>query len=139
MSAAHPPGGLHPAYFEARFQREDGGHDWPAEFAIVTACATTGEHWPEADNRAADRRLAAELRRWGGWRCRLTGYSPTTGHREPGWAAAMDFQTACDLGRRYRQDAIYCVMGDTLWVSFCDERRALVEVGSFRARLRPAD
>jgi len=41
-------------------------------------------------------------------------------------------------GRRYRQDAIYYVIGDTLFVSFCDERRALVEVGGFRPRVHLA-
>lgn len=69
---------------------------------------------------------------------RLSGYSPATGHREPGWAVAMSFQDACDTGRRYRQDAIYYVTRDTLWVSFCDGRRALVEIGSFRPRVHLA-
>ncbi|HLF97008.1 MAG TPA: DUF3293 domain-containing protein [Methylococcaceae bacterium] len=112
--------------------------DWPAEFAIVTAYATTGESWPEAENRAADRRLEAELRRQRLWMRRLTGYSPATGHGEPGWAVDLGFQSACDIGRRYRQDAIYYVIGDTLFVSFCDERRALVEVGGFRPRVHLA-
>lgn len=126
---------MHPAYFGTHFERSEPWDDWPAEFAIVTAYATTGESWPDEDNQAADRQLEAELRRWGRWIRRLTGYSPATGHREPGWAVEIGFQPACDLGKRYKQDAIYYVTGDTLWVSFCGERRAPVEIGRFRPRV----
>ncbi len=80
--------------------------------------------------------MSAELQQLGVWTARITGYSPTTGHAEPGWAAVLAFDAACDLGLRYRQDAIYHVAGDTLSVSFCDERRKLVAVGPFRERVR---
>jgi len=79
-----------------------------------------------------------ELRRQGRWMRRLSGYSPATGHKEPGWAVAMSFQDACDTGKRYRQDAIYYVIGDTLFVSFCDERRGAAEIGPFRPRVHLA-
>lgn len=63
---------------------------------------------------------------------RLTGYSPTTVHAEPGWAVEMPWDEACDLGLRFKQDAIYSVRGDELTVTFCDHRRGLVPVGAFR-------
>ena len=110
--------------------------DWPPCFAIITACATTGEFWSEDENRTADVRLTQQLRASGVWMTRLTGYSPQTGHAEPGWAVALSFEAACDLGQQFRQDAIYFVEGDMLFVSYCDARRARVPVGTFCARVR---
>jgi len=126
---------MNPAYFETLFA-VDVVPDWPEAFAVITAHATTGEVWSDEDNREADARLEAELRRRGGWYWRITGYSPHTGHAEPGWAAALDFGEACDLGQQFRQDALYYVRGDELYVSHCDGRRQWIRVGDFRGRLR---
>jgi type I restriction system adenine methylase HsdM len=130
--------GMSPVYFETHFERLEEWNDWPSEFSIITAYATTGEDWPDAKTEAADRQLEAELRGQGRWVRRLTGYSPATGHRESGWAAELGLKAGCDIGLRYKQDAIYHVSGDTLSVSFCDSRRALVEIGSFRPRVHLA-
>jgi hypothetical protein len=126
---------MSPAYFETHFQQEGSDADWPPKFAIVTAYNTTGETWSPERNSAADTDLAAELAAMGIWRRRMTGYSPSTGHAEPGWAVELLLNDACDLGLRYKQDAIYYVTGDELWVTFCDDRRQLVRVGRFAARL----
>ncbi|MEJ1959944.1 MAG: DUF3293 domain-containing protein [Nitrosomonadales bacterium] len=104
-------------------------------FAIITAYATTGDSWPDAKNQAADEDIKASLLNQGRWVRRLTGYSPTSGHRESGWAVELGLNAACNIGLQYKQDAIYYVSGDTLSVSFCDSRRALVAIGSFRSRL----
>ena len=119
-------------YFETHFLRESVWKDWPREFAIVTAWATTGEAWTDERNRSADCALETELRQLSNWVRRLTGYSPATGHAEPGWAVEIEFETACDIGLKYHQDAVYLVSGDTLSVSFCDRRRGLTDVGAFR-------
>lgn len=137
---------MHPAYFQTQFRARslpDALH-WPDEFCIITACATTGEVWTDAANRTADRRLRDVLRQTGCWRVRLTGFSPDTGHAEPGWAAAIPFEKACDLGQRFRQDAIYFVRRSVLYVSYCDKRRSLKRVRRFTANrstepLWPAD
>lgn len=129
---------VNPAYFDTRFERQEAWEDPPAEFAIITAYATTGEEWSSVENEAADKKLETELRGHGRWLRRLTGYSPVTGHTEPGWAVGMPFTTACDLGLRFQQDAIYYVTGGTLSVSRCDKRRALVEVGAFSSRVDDA-
>jgi hypothetical protein len=34
---------MHPAYLETHFIAADGPQDWPEQFAIITAYATTGE------------------------------------------------------------------------------------------------
>lgn len=131
---------VHPAYFETRFRTPASITSWPDEFVIVTAYATTGEAWPAEENeragRCLDQELRGELRV--AWCQRITGYSPTSGHAEPGWAVELPFDDACELGTDFLQDAIYWVRGDELSVSYCDHRRGLVRVGSFRERLDPA-
>ena len=132
------PDGLHPAYADTHFQRHERWTDWPAAFAIITGYATTGSCWPAERNAAADRALAAELRQGSPWVRRLIGYSPLTGHAEPGWAVALGYAAACALGQRYRQDALYWVRGDTLWVSRCAAPRRRVLIGAFRPRVHTA-
>jgi len=122
-------------YFETRFRLEGAISEWPDQFVIVSAYHTTGERWPDEVNQASDRLLEQELRQHSDWLVRITGYSPTTNHAEPGWAFVMPLSDACDLGLRYKQDAIYHVHNNQLSVSFCDERRALVPVGEFKSRL----
>lgn len=127
---------MNPEYFQTHFDPAGFGGPWPLQFAIITAYATTGEQWlPEVNNKA-DLELKFELLKLHVWSQRITGFSPQTGHSEPGWAVDLSFSDACDLGQRFRQDAIYFVRGDKLFVSCCDERRNETLVGSFRERLR---
>jgi len=124
-------------YLETRFRTELPIDDWPIEFVIISANATTGNTWTSDRNAAADDALRARLEARGGWLERVTGYSPSTGHTEPSWATVMTFDEACDLGIRFQQDAIYLVRNNELFVSYCDARRALVPVEHFTARLDP--
>ena len=128
---------MYPAYLETRFISREGLDGWPEQFVIITAFATTGETWTDGQNEAADQSLEAELRGTGRWMRRVAGYSPTTQHREPGWAVAMDWEEACDVGMRFLQDAIYVINGDALAVTYCDARRELQPVGNFLERLAP--
>lgn len=41
----------------------------------------------------------------------------------------------CEIGERFKQDAIYYVSADELLVSYCDERRELVYLGEFSGRV----
>ncbi|MCC7080560.1 MAG: DUF3293 domain-containing protein [Burkholderiales bacterium] len=134
-AGAQLPAGMHPGYAETQFCTPDYIRDWPDAFAVITAYATTGEQWPAEENANRDAELEALLRKRGGWLHRMTGYSPATRHAEPGWAAKLTLDDACALGARFRQDAVYFVRADTLFVTYCDRRRQLIELGSFQARL----
>jgi Protein of unknown function (DUF3293)/IrrE N-terminal-like domain len=125
------------SYFETRFKAEPPVTDWPKQFAIVSAYATTGEQWPDHVNKAADERLTKDLQASARWCHRVIGYSPITGHSEPGWAVETSFPEACDLGHRYHQDAIYYIEDDILLASHCEPRhRQLFQIApSFRDRL----
>jgi hypothetical protein len=123
-----------PFYKETHFSA-DSWDDAPAQFAIITAYATTGETWPEAVNIDADCRLRSTLRGRNLWAKRVTGHSSSSGHREPGWAAALDHNSACDIGKWFKQDAIYYISDGKIFVSYCDARRALIPIGRFAERL----
>jgi hypothetical protein len=62
-----------------------------------------------------------------------------TQHAEPGYAAALEFEEACKIGARFKQDAIFYVSSGTLFVSHCDHRRSLKPITQFakRADLEP--
>lgn len=135
MSSVKLSAGMPEAYRETHFRLAEHADEWPREFAIITAYATTGEKWSDAENEAADRALHAELCQHSQSVRRITGYSPSTGHAEPGWAVTLPFDTACEIGLRYRQDAIYFVSQDVLSVSYCDSRRSLTEIGPFSPRV----
>lgn len=123
-------------YFETYFRTEEPVQDWPSEFAIITAYATTGEEWTAERNEQEDARLQEELKRRKIWHRRITGYHPDSGHAEAGWAAELGFQEACGLGEQFLQDAIYFVSNGLLFVSDCkDARRQLVPVGRFAERV----
>lgn len=103
-------------------------------FAIITGYATTGETWPDEENERQNDQLRLELEGLGVLLGKMTGYSPTEDHAEPGWAAVLEFDQACDIGAKYDQAAIYYVRDGVLYLSYCDTRRELVNVGAFAAR-----
>lgn len=124
-----------PAFYKQTHFSVGEWHGAPENFAIITAYATTGETWSDKANAVADRKLKNTLRYKSDWLVRITGYSPASGHSEPGWAAELEFQDACDIGKHFKQDAIYFGKKGKLYVSYCDERRAMVPIGRFLERL----
>ncbi len=122
-------------YMETRFRMERKHSEWPEEFVILSAYATTGQTWTHEQNRTADRQLEAEMRALGGWLVRIEGYSPSSGHCEPSWATVMPLGRAIEVGKRYKQDAIFHVHDEKLTVVYCDGRRPSQPVASFLSRL----
>jgi len=108
---------------------------WPSSFVIVTAWATTGQQWSEARNRHALAQLARELDERGRDHRPILGRAPDGSHAEPSWLIPMSLEDGRELGRRYRQHAIYWVTDDVLHVAICDAgSSAPWPIGSFRAR-----
>lgn len=124
-----------PFYFETMFAVDSKDIVWPAEFAIITAFATTGEKWSDADNAAANARLLEMIRAQQPWHVPVTGFSPQDNHREPGWAVSCSLWDACRMGQQFRQHAIYFVRGDELTVCLCDDVMSETSVGPFRERV----
>ena len=126
-----------PFYYQTRFLPNGLPMPLPGTFAIITACATTGETWTDSENAAANAALRADLEMSDRLLGSLTGYSPVTGHAKPGFAASLPFEEACDLGLQFKQDDNYYVDTGILHVSYCDQRRRLEPVGTFLERLDP--
>lgn len=127
---------MNEVYKQTRFRTHVLPNQWPSQFAIITAYATTGQSWADDQNQAANSRLFEELSRNGYWIHPVTGFDPKTGHAEPSWAVTVDFEQACDIGERFLQDAIYYVRDNCLFVSYCKPgSRELVPVDDFIARL----
>ena len=124
-----------PIYFDTRFKLGLPIAELPESFAIITAFATTGEDWTPEQNNAASEDLRAELENGGHLIGTVTGYSPVMHHAEPGYAAALEFEAACKIGARFKQDAIYYVSSGTLFVSHCDHRRSLKPITQFSKRI----
>ena len=140
---------FHPEYPKTRFQFETyslnnppvnlfGGdaakNHLPDSFAIISAFATAGEWWTDEENEAADKNLFDSLSLMG-HPLRVFAYSTDTGHREPSWCIELSWNSACDIGLRFKQNAIYYVRDTRLFLSFCDDKRILIDVGSFRDHL----
>ena len=124
--------GFHRAYFETCFVGEPIPSDFPASFAIISACAPTGESWPEGRNQVADQTLRM---RAGRWRIhRITGRSPDGLHVEPGWAVPCSKRTALSIAREFQQDAFYWVEADFFEIVDSSQGRAPCTVGSFKEK-----
>ena len=55
----------------------------------------------------------------------------TNHDREPGWAVEMGFEAACDFGLHFKQDAVFWVSGNRVWVVKCGPDRQRTEIGEF--------
>ena len=101
-------------YKSTVFEYQDFPADWPKSFAILTAYATTGETWTDAQNKDADQKLEAELRKGGHRIHRISGYSEDLKTHEEGWAVAMPLQPAWELAIKYKQIALFYYQNDEL-------------------------
>jgi hypothetical protein len=127
-----PPNSL---YATTRFRLTAIPDSWPSAFVIITAYAPTGQRWSDAENAATDQRLSAEIEALGVWHRRITGYSPDTGHAEPGWAVKLPVETGREIGRRFQQDAIFVIRADALGYVSCSGDRKVIWFGAFRERV----
>lgn len=109
---------------QAVFRGEPLPSDWPADFAIITACDPDGVEASPARNRAADATLEAELRAAGLRLHRITGGSADGSHLEPGWGVPIGLPGAVEFGRRHRQVAVFVVRAGRLALVDCADGAA---------------
>lgn len=107
--------------------------DWPAGFAIITAYDPDGLPTTAERNQSADTALEAELRSAGYRLHRITGGSADGVHLEPGWGVPIGLPGAVELGRRYRQVAVFVVQGGVVSLVDCADGSAEVMTKPFRS------
>ena len=120
-------------YHDTHFRDIATPSSLPERFGIITAYATTGETWTDAENQAADTRLRKELEGLGIWHTRVTGY--VGDHAEPGWAAELTLTDTIKLGNKFEQHGIYYVDNNTLSVHLSNGTRASAHVANLSDRI----
>lgn len=96
---------LNAAYHQTVFEYIPAGK--PDDFWVITAYNPRGKLADLGDNLAADARLRADIEALEIAPFRVIGLSPDEKHAEPGWGVPCDETTALEIGRRYRQDAVF--------------------------------
>ena len=124
-------------YLETVFVATVDAGPWDGSFAIVTAC-NPGEMLGASENRSRADQLQRclkgdeRVRRF----CNIEGCSPDLGHREASLAVwGLSLEQALELGRLWKQNAIFWVDEDQLTVVGCRSGRE-VALGNFLERLR---
>jgi hypothetical protein len=118
---------------QAVFRFDPLPEDWPTDFAIITAYDPDGLSTKAELNLAADDSLAGELRAAGYRLHRITGGSADGVHLEPGWGVPIGLPGAVELGRRYRQLAVFIVRGRVVSLVDCADGSAEVLSRPFQA------
>jgi Protein of unknown function (DUF3293) len=109
---------MNPAYHETVFEYIPTGK--PTDFWVITAYNPDGKDADPADNIAADYRLREEIESLGLVPFRLIGRSPDSSHAEPGWGFPCDEAIALEIGRRYRQEAVFHFTADCIDLVDCE-------------------
>jgi hypothetical protein len=112
---------LHAAFKEAIFEFTPGDH--PENFWVITAYNPDGQDTNEISNQLADEKLYEELNALGVEPFRVTGLSPDRTHAEPGWGGSLEERTAIELGRKYRQVAVFHFQAGEIWLVDCSDGR----------------
>lgn len=124
-------------YFGIHFLNDENLTTWPSIFAIFTAYTTIAGKWTnDEQKKEADDALRNYLNMNFSWVKRFTSFSSRTKPSHTGWAVNVGWKQARDIGLILKQDAIYFIAGNTVAVSYCDNRKKLIAVGDFISRLR---
>lgn len=92
--------------------------DW-SQFAIVTAYHPLGQITEADKNTKLQQQLMEELSRKGINYWPVVGCSPDRSYQEPSLAIHTDKTTALELARMFKQNAIFWVEFDKLWLIPC--------------------
>lgn len=120
------------AYSEPYFRFNQPVHF--AKFAIITAWNPASVWLSKSDNDRNNRHLAAEIDHtcW----CSVDVGNQDFSWMEESFAIEISLQQALKLGRKYRQNAIYYIEGEQLFLLSCVGQQSKVALGEWRSRCR---
>ncbi|WP_394131576.1 DUF3293 domain-containing protein [Shewanella maritima] len=105
-------------------------------FAIITAHNPQGDKLTSCQNRLLDKQLLRTIMQLKRPYRALVGAAPDLSHMEKSWAVFIEKEQALDLGRQFKQHAIYYVDRGKLFLIGCAQPDAQeVEMGQFDQRL----
>lgn len=105
-------------YHDTVFKAAEPKGGWPPFFHVITAW-NPGVFLSFEENNAADRNLHDRLNTKGVI-FRVIGCSPDMKHQEPGWGVyGLTQADALEIGREYRQNAIFEISEDLISVIGC--------------------
>ena len=116
---------MNPAYVSAVFAWEG---ELPSSFVIITAYHQHGRISPDSRNKHQDATLKSVLSARGLNPVRVVGMSPDASHQEPSWAVRLEEPAALELGRVFKQEAIFIVREGALSVVKCSQKQKAGEV-----------
>jgi len=112
---------MNPAYLEVRFRFDPPQTGLPECFGIVTACNPDGLTTDEMSNQKANARLADLLHAEGRVFFPVNGGSPDFTHAEPGFGIVAELARVLELGREFRQEAVFWIEAGTVHLCSCTD------------------
>ncbi|WP_144214523.1 DUF3293 domain-containing protein [Shewanella donghaensis] len=104
-------------------------------FAIITAHNPFGSILAPCQNRLLDGKLQRKIQQYNSPYRSLIGAAPDLSHMEKSWAVFIEKEQALDLGREFKQHAIYYVDNGVLSLLACgDAPDKEVLIGEFGKR-----
>jgi hypothetical protein len=110
---------MNPVYLNVRFQVDLPDDILPEAFGIVTAWNPDGLAAAPGINDAANARLQTQLMSHGLAHFPATGGSPDFTHAEPGFGILATRDRCLELGRQYRQEAIFWIEHGIVYLCSC--------------------
>lgn len=131
---------MKPAYRNTRFKAEMPAGPLPDAFSVITPCNPDGETVPEERNRELLQQFEQRLDELGLPHFKVDGGSPDFEHVEPGFGIETTLAKSLNLGREWRQEAIFWVEKDVIHLiaSSGDEREVIGKWSDF-VRFLPED
>ena len=112
---------VNPGYLDVRFRTALPDGILPECFGVVTAWNPDGLTAAPGINHAASARLKAQLLSDGHAHFPVTGGSPDFAHAEPGFGILPTRDRCLELGRQYRQEAIFWIEHGMVYLCSCGD------------------
>ena len=110
---------MNPEYRLTRFISSPPPGGFPMRFGVITACNPHGRIVTEEQNAAATAKLLQHLIETEMALFPVTGCSPDSAHREPGFGITCEAPEIVELGRVWQQEAVFWVEGGIVHLVPC--------------------